>query len=99
MKFNEDMDFYRWVLIDNQVMCGYYHVVKMIDGYFQTKEQVYEYYPQYNPANNEDMFMVLKVDCSAMPSYCMDDFLGRLSNDPLLPQKQYSKFNSGSVDL
>jgi hypothetical protein len=99
MKFNNNVDFYRWVLIDNQVMCGYAHVVKLIDGYFQTKEQVYDYYPQYNPANNESMFMVLKIDCSAMPSNSMTDFLGKLSTDPLSPQRSYSKFNPKSIDL
>ncbi len=83
MKFNENIDFYRWVLIDNQVMCGYYHVDKLLDGYFQTKEQVYEYYPQYDPANNQSMFMVLKVECSAMPVHMMKDTFGRFIDNPM----------------
>jgi hypothetical protein len=87
---NKEKSVFRWVLIDNQLMDGYHYVVKMLDGYFETEEQVYEYYPKYSPDNSDSCYMVKKIDITEAPSRVC--FHKGKTFDPFVCQNLYEEW-------
>lgn len=63
----DDTLYYRWVVINNQETC-YCQIVKVLEGFFQTAEDVKEHYAdQY--CFKECLFSVRPLEFSATPKW------------------------------
>ena len=68
--YGSDTTVYRWMLIDNQNTC-LYEVVKILDGYWASREDAKAAYEEQNPnvkgIFDECLFTVKEIEFTATP--------------------------------
>lgn len=61
-------DKYRWYLVNNQETC-YMSIIALLPGWYSSKSEVKEAFPEYSDSFKEHLFSVRKIKESVIPGW------------------------------